>query len=89
MALNSQLATINVNFANMYMNTVSNYRKFRSNSNENRHENMCKYVTKQSNCKFNVSLATPTPHFSKPLKCINIYKANNPLFKFKHRKTKC
>ena len=55
-------------------------------TNENRHENMCKCVTKQSNCKFNVSLATPTSQFSKALKCINIYKANNPLFKFKHRK---
>jgi hypothetical protein len=36
--------------------------KFRSN--ENRHENMCKCVTKQSNCKFNVNLAIPTPQFS-------------------------
>jgi hypothetical protein len=47
-----------------HVDTVSNYRKFRSNSNENRHEKMSKCVTKQSNCKFNVSLATPTPQFS-------------------------
>jgi hypothetical protein len=33
---------------------------------------MCKCVTKQSNSKFNVSLAIPTPQFSKPLK----YKTN-------------
>jgi hypothetical protein len=51
-----------------------------------RHENMCKCVTTQSNCKFNVSLAIPTSQFSKPLKCTNIYKTNNPLFKFKHKK---